>query len=88
MFECILFENNMTYAMVCIGTFFPLLCLKVIDKDSMLYKSRHKPFEKLVKAFVNRFFQLQFPTIQLKKCNLSKKLQRNDIKAAWHLRNR
>ena len=58
MFECILFENNMTYAMVCIGTFSPLLCLKVIGKDSMFYKSRHKPFEKLVKAFVNIFFSI------------------------------
>ena len=76
MFECILFENNITYAMVCIGTFFPLLCLKVIGKDSMFYKSRQKPFEKLVKAFVNKFFSIAIShntveqnVIYLRNCN-------------------
>ena len=32
MFECILFENDVTYTIVCIGTFSPLQCLEVMGK--------------------------------------------------------
>ena len=56
--------------------FFPLLCLKVNGKHSMFYKSRNKPFEKLDKAFVNRFFSIAISlntveqnAIYLRNCN-------------------